>query len=76
MKIARLQAGIKWTCSECTNVIPNGEEILINKKPYCEFCGEKILKIFKKKAEELRIQKIKNDRNEMFGGLTNEQNNG
>lgn len=72
MGIARLQAGIKWKCSKCGNLIPNGHGILINKRPYCEFCGEKFLKIFKKRAEDLKIQRIKNDRKEIFGELTNE----
>ena len=56
MGIAKLQAGIKWTCAYCGNTIPNGEGISINKKPYCESCGEKFLRGFKKLVN--RIEKL------------------
>lgn len=54
MGIARLQAGIKYTCSHCGDVIPNGEGISVNKKPYCESCGLKFLKGFIKIASKIK----------------------
>ena len=54
MGIARLQAGIKWTCSKCENIIPVGEGIMVNRKPYCEVCGLKFLKGFKKIANKIK----------------------
>jgi len=57
MGIAKLQAGIKWICSNCRNIIPNGEGLSINKKPYCESCGEIMFRKFEKDIEELKIKK-------------------
>lgn len=54
MGIARLQPGIKYTCSHCGDVITNGEGISINKKPYCESCGLKFLKGFTKIAKKIK----------------------
>lgn len=54
MGIARLQVGIRYTCSHCGDVIPNGEGIAINGKPYCESCGLKFLKGFTKITEKIK----------------------
>jgi len=54
MGIARLQAGIKYTCSHCREIIPNGEGISVNKKPYCEVCGLKFLKGFEKILDKVK----------------------
>jgi len=64
MGIARLQAGIKWTCSHCGNIIPNGEGIMVNKKPYCEVCGLKFLKGFEKISN--KIKEIENKRRKII----------
>ena len=54
MTIAKLQAGIKWTCSHCGYIIPNGQGISINKKPYCETCGLSFLKGFEKILNKIK----------------------
>lgn len=48
MKISKLREGTKWICSKCGNVIPAGEGVGINQRPYCEYCAEILYKKVKK----------------------------
>ena len=58
MGIARLREGIKWVCSECNKVIPTGEGIQLNRKPYCEKCAYIELERF-----EIKMRKLKKANN-------------
>jgi len=75
MEIVRLQSGVKYTCSHCGGVIPNGGGVSINEKPYCETCGEKFLKGFKKLVSKIEEKYVLSEINRIVDKINNKIEN-